>query len=81
MLAGQGELERFRRLLASVRPTTAVWERSWHQQEDSLRALPRTLAVQLLTQEAPRPTIPLFDSGKPGLARNSDEAMVGFGSD
>jgi hypothetical protein len=29
--------------------------------------------------EAPRPRLPLFDSGKPGLAESVDKALAGFG--
>jgi hypothetical protein len=29
--------------------------------------------------QQPRPTVPLFSSGQPGLARNIDEPLRGFG--
>ena len=32
-------------------------------------------------KERPRPKLPLFDSGKGGLAENVDEALRGFGED
>lgn len=38
-------------------------------------------AIRTLTQEsvAPRPRLPLFKSGKPGLAERVDQALRGFG--
>jgi hypothetical protein len=39
---------------------------------EALRALTRTAV-------APRPKLPLFRSGKPGLASNVDKALKGFG--
>ncbi len=38
-------------------------------------------ALRVLTAEAapPRPRLPLFKSGKPGLAERVDEALEGFG--
>jgi hypothetical protein len=38
-------------------------------------------ALRLLTAEAtpPKPRLPLFKSGKPGLAERVDEALEGFG--
>ncbi|MFN0315161.1 MAG: CopG family transcriptional regulator [Burkholderiales bacterium] len=38
-------------------------------------------AVRTLTSHAvaPRPRLPLFKSGKPGLAEHVDEALSGFG--
>jgi hypothetical protein len=38
-------------------------------------------ALQVLTAEAtpPKPRLPLFRSGKPGLAERVDEALDGFG--
>jgi hypothetical protein len=39
-------------------------------------------ALRALTAKAapPRPRLPLFESGKPGLAENVDEAMAEFGA-
>jgi Arc/MetJ-type ribon-helix-helix transcriptional regulator len=38
-------------------------------------------ALRMLTSKAvpPRPRLPLFKSGKPGLAERVDEALSGFG--
>ncbi len=38
-------------------------------------------AVRTLAREsvAPRPRLPLFKSGKPGLAERVDQALAGFG--
>jgi Arc/MetJ-type ribon-helix-helix transcriptional regulator len=38
-------------------------------------------ALRLLTAEAtpPKPRLPLFKSGKPGLAERVDQALEGFG--
>ena len=38
-------------------------------------------ALRALTAQAipPRPRLPLFKSGKPGLAKRVDEALAGFG--
>ncbi len=38
-------------------------------------------AIRTLVQEAvsPRPRLPLFKSGKPGLAERVDQALAGFG--
>jgi len=61
---------------------------------DLKRALARTAAARgqseaALLREAlsavtarstpPRPRLPLFDSGKPGLAERTDRALAGFG--
>ena len=41
-----------------------------------IREAIRTLA---LGSAAPRPRVPLFKSGKPGLAERVDQALAGFG--
>ncbi|MFI6791092.1 hypothetical protein ACIBG4_27560 [Nonomuraea sp. NPDC050383] len=51
-------------------------------EEDYMRdAIRRALAVEMLG-ERPRPTLPLFDSGDPELARSVDDVLAeGFGAD
>lgn len=37
------------------------------------------VAMAIAREVPPKPRIPLFASGQPGLAENFDEALVGFG--
>jgi len=37
------------------------------------------IALAVAHDEPPRPRLPLFDSGKPGLAEHIDEGLRGFG--
>ncbi|MEV4833644.1 hypothetical protein AB0K05_03920 [Nonomuraea sp. NPDC049486] len=53
--------------------------RAHHMSEDAYmrEAIARMLGAEVLT-ERPRPTLPLFDSGDPSLARRVDEIMEDF---
>jgi predicted transcriptional regulator len=39
------------------------------------------LSAATARQAAPRPRLPLFESGKPGLAEGLEKALAGFGTD
>jgi len=55
-------------------------ERAAHSRGTSEAELIREAVQALLeTTEPPRPRVPLFNSGQPGLAERVDEELAGFG--
>jgi hypothetical protein len=76
---------RFQVFLTAAQPLTQTFERSWRSQETGLHSLvvflPRVMPASAVAEEKvrPKPRLPLFNSGQPGLARRSDEALDGFG--
>lgn len=69
------EAAAFRSLRATSRAIVGSVERSWHRQELVFRGLAK-VSVERAGRQAP--TLPLFDSGLPGLARHTS-ALDDFG--
>jgi len=69
------EAAAFRSLRSSSRPIVGFAERSWHQQELVFRGLAK---ISVERTGRPAPTLPLFESGLPGLTHHTT-ALDGFG--
>ena len=73
------ELSSLRGLSAPAQILAMPARDSWHRREVALRKL---AALHRLDEpEWEPPTLPLFESGLPGLAKEAEEALDGFGSD
>jgi hypothetical protein len=71
------ELKAFRSMLDSVGPMSKLIEGSWRRQTLGMKRLD----VLQRRRKGHRPALPLFHSGKPGLARRTDKALDRFGEE
>lgn len=72
------ELRSLRGLPSSVLTLASPMRASWLQSDVAFRKLAAIPEVHEPAWDPP--TVPLFKSGLPGLAKNVDEALDGFGS-